>query len=348
MRRDLIFFIHGVPKDFLVFERDYFLAAVEPEIIKEVEALGERYPEILQLTKRSKGEFRCAAFRNDFQTLEEAFSDAYERLSGILDGYSFLVEDETPEVWPVLQVREAEKADAVIKLFEVRGWARLHSKDGSAEKTWHERTNQLLRKFLVFFDIVATRNPKFETELCDQIELSANMYRHGRLSHAYGIEYLCKFTALEGLVCGSLRVDRTRTLKKRLNSLFCRQPAVEKTVEKLWVLRCEASHQGKAFSNEFAQALPDLEAFALGALVFALDHVAAVRTTAELWTKASEYVLPPEAAMQRPAETPRYAILSAFLNTGLEWKNAGRIADAIFAKLQPPAANDSSRSRATT
>jgi hypothetical protein len=41
--------------------------------------------------------------------------------------------------------------------------------------------------------------------------------------------------------------------------------------------------------------------------------------------------------MPRPAEAPRHAILTMFLETGLEWKSVGLIADDIYAKLHPPA-----------
>jgi hypothetical protein len=41
------------------------------------------------------------------------------------------------------------------------------------------------------------------TELRRQLAYSVKMFRQGIISGDPGIEYLCKFSALEGLVCGS-------------------------------------------------------------------------------------------------------------------------------------------------
>ena len=208
---------------------------------------------------------------------------------------------------------------------------RVNSKDGTFEKLWEERNAKLLDRLLVFFDVVATNDLQFDTELANQIGLSAKMFRHGKMAGSYGINYLCAFTALEGLVCGPREFGHGKLLEQRLSTLFRYKNHVVSEVKKLWRFRCEASHQGKAFDDNFSVLIEPVEKLMLGTLIFALHHVKIAKTIDELWDKhASSYNLPSEAIVERPPEVFRTAIVSLVGGPKLKWSNVGLLVDQAF------------------
>lgn len=289
--------------------------------------------------KKSGGKFHAFVLRNDSEDEAKTLMDTYEKLSGILDGYAFLNDDAVPEIWPMVQIRTSDQPHADIRFFSLRAWFRVNSKDGSFEKAWDERTRQLLVRFLDFFDVAATDNALFDTELANQISLSARMFRHGRMSSSYGIEYLCKFSALEGLVCGPRTHGHGNLLKNRLSVLFRHRINIAAEVQELWRIRCEASHQGKAFDDTFSTLIEPIERLALGCLVFAVDHVRTTKTIDELWTKALGYALPKEAIIDRPPEIQRRAIVRLISQPKHQWNNVGKMVDSIFETRKPPQAS---------
>jgi O-succinylbenzoate synthase len=99
-------------------------------------------------------------------------------------------------------------------------------------------------------------------------------------------------------------------------------------------MRCEASHQGKAFSEKFATSIGWIESLVLGTVVFALDHITTASTIEQLWTHASSYILPPETTIERPSEITRGAIVSASIETSLKWTGLGQLFDHCFQSKQ--------------
>jgi hypothetical protein len=330
MQRDFMFFVSGVPDEMLIRDTHYIFVPVPDTIRKAISQLAERYVDIKHPLEIAKGKYSLAIFRNKHVVEGDAFEDAFQRLSGILDAYSLLTEDNPPDVWPLVQIRDADQQDAKLKFFVNHGWARLSTTDGNAEREWQGRTNQLLQRFLVFFDLIANDDPKWQTELADQLNLSARMYRHGRTASAFGIDFLCKFTALEGLVCGPEQNGKKRLLTERLSSLFRNRKEIETEIAELWNMRCEASHQGKAFSQKFATSIGWVESLVLGTVIFALDHVTTVSTVEQLWLRASSYTLPKEVTAERPAEIMRVSIAGGSFETSLKCNDVGRFLDQFF------------------
>jgi hypothetical protein len=330
MRRDFVFFVSGLPDDLLIRDIDYFLAPMRDDIRETVRKFT--LEDIQYWYRKTQGIFLFAVFRNDFSEERPAFQDAYQRLSGILDGYSFLSEGTAPEVWPIVQIRTGDQLNTEIKLFTDLAWGRLNSKDGRAEELWKKRTSELMQRFLKFFEVVANGKPKIQSELVNQLGFSAKMYRHGQVASAFGINFLCKFTALEGLVCGSARNNKEQLLKERLSALFKHEPKIIDVVDKLWRMRCEASHQGKAFSDNFIPAINSVEMLMLGTIIFALNYVETVTTIDELWKKVNCYNLPPEAIQERPPEILQFAVTLMQMPIGT-WNNIGKLIDHCFENL---------------
>jgi hypothetical protein len=330
MRRDLIFFVNGVPEWMLVHGTNYFCAPVTSEIVAEVKAkLGAL---VDHWVRRAGRQLHAFGFRNEFADEAEAIRDAHEKLSALMDGYSFITEEVAPEIWPMVQVREGDQPNATIKFFEARGWMRRKSADGVAEKAWDARNMQILGRFLPFFGIVCSEGASVRTELAEQISLSAKMFRHGSMAQVYGVDYLCKFSALEGLVCGPSRHSHGELLRRRLCRLFRHRMGIEEEVRTLWRMRCEASHQGKAFADLLSVLVNRVEALIVGAAVFALDNLKVAATVDELWDKhVSNYILPGEAIQERPPKICRFPFTSLVVDRKLEWTNVGPLVDSILA-----------------
>jgi hypothetical protein len=332
IRRDFVFFVSGVPNEMMIRHRQSAFTAVGEDQKKIINKISECYDAqaVANWLRAAAGQFTAAIFRNEYADERDGFSEAFEKLSGILDGYAFLIEDTNLEVCPLVLVRERDEPDAKIKIFGSRAWISWGSPAENAEQAWQARRTQLLQRFLLFFETVANDDTQFDTEVVNQLGLSAKMFRHGRKSESYGIEFLCKFTALEGLVCGPREHGHGKLLKQRVSSLFRTRNGVEAEVEKLWKMRCEASHQGKAFSSKFSAVIEPLEQLTLGVMVFALDSLTAVKTIEELWDKAASYSLPPEVVMERPKT--RVPVIHMIGEIG-QWGGAGLLTDGVFKQL---------------
>lgn len=272
-----------------------------------------------------------AVFRNELNSQDDAFWNAYNALSGICDGYSLLLEERLPSICSVVQIREGAEADSALFVFTVnRGKLRFHSPDGSAEQRWDDRQQKLMSRFLPLFDVLTDSDVHLsQSEVSEQLKLSLKMYRHGCVASNIGIEFLCKFTTLEGLVCGDQQYGKEKLLKARLGSLFRSLPNVSNLVSKLWKLRCEASHQGKAFSERFVQATADVELLITGTVVFTAEHMKTAQTHEELWSKSESFVLPAEALLQ--PETLRGRISRSWGDAKIKCNGIGPIVDHLFA-----------------
>jgi hypothetical protein len=95
-------------------------------------------------------------------------------------------------------------------------------------------------------------------------------------------------------------------------------------------MRCEASHQGKAFTNDFASVIEPLERLALGVIVFALDNLQSEKTIDALWNRVGSYSLPSEVLLDRPKH--RAAVVRLMGEFGI-WKGAGILTDHVFNQL---------------
>lgn len=131
-------------------------------------------------------------------------------------------------------------------------------------------------------------------------------------------------------MCGPAKYGKENLLKTRLATLFRIRNGVEADIAKLWEMRCEASHQGKAFSDDFSVVIKPLERLTLGAMVFALDNLPSVKTIDALWNQVASYSLPPEVLLDHPKS--RAAVVRLIADFGT-WKGAGILTDNVFNQL---------------
>jgi len=334
MRRDFVFMVDGVPIELGLRDTNLYFIPIADSFRQELLKLAVKHSDIHRWMTKTKGNFLVAGFRTDFKTKEEGLDSAYQHLSSILDGYSFFTE-KSPSICPYVQVREGEDSDASWEIIGYHALVRIHSKDGKAEKASAERVQQLANRFLSYFNTVPFKHGSPPNELIEQIALSSKMFRHGRSAEAFGIEFLCKFTSLEGLVCGPAAFGKKRLLVERLSKLFRHRSKIESQINELWGMRCEASHQGKAFSTKFAVMIGRIDNLMLGTMVFALDHIDKAIKIDDLWQFASNYSLPSEAF----DESTKHVATRIAGKTEVKWIGVGSLIDSIFSTDWPPKQN---------
>jgi hypothetical protein len=269
----------------------------------------------------------CASRRREAEE-REAFKAAYDAVTSFCDVYSLLL-DEPPSISPIVFMHEENCADATITYFSVgHGSFRFHSPDGSAEAEWNERNAKIFRRLLPALEIAGGECGTAPSDLAQQIRIALKMYRHGELAAAIGIEFLCKFSALEGLVCGHLRANKERLLIARISTLFRGHGSWDVKVRSLWRQRCAASHQSLAFSDVFVQATKDVEYIFLGVVIFAISHLDHATCVEDLWNFASRFSLPEEAVLER--KTLHGRVSSAMMPLNLTWVGFGKLIDDTF------------------
>ncbi|HZR18703.1 MAG TPA: hypothetical protein VFE51_15530 [Verrucomicrobiae bacterium] len=336
MQRDIVFFVRGIPKDRLVQNPGvFFMAPIVQPLHSQIYEGAANIPILQKFFGKTIGVV-AVDFRNDFEDERTAVYQAWRRLLGICDGLNLIVDAFQPDVCQVIKLREANAPGAKLMRYVAETWIHFHRDGSDSPKKWTASRDALFNRLCTFFDLVASGSPKYKTELGYQIAISAKMFRCGSESKSFGVEFLCKFSALEGLVCGPIQSEKHKILKERLGLLFHGSgSAVAADISRLWMLRCEASHQAKAFYDE---DMPDskvpqceivaLERFFTGVLVFALDHLEDVQKISSLWSRVGSYTLPEYARMERPADMQKLAMLNFLEPTPWQWQDAGALIDA--------------------
>lgn len=156
------------------------------------------------------------------------------------------------------------------------------------------------------------------------------------------MEFICKWSALEGLVCGGTRSGKRRLLLERLAALFRdEKQQVETEVNDLWITRNDAVHEAKAFrSTQLAESSPlagpieSTDRLFLAVVAFALAHIEAVDSITDLWARVRTYSLPDPVKERRPKQMPRFMVTACRMRTGAVWTDGGRQIDGLFAALE--------------
>src|SRR5688500_16111029 len=113
MQCDVMFFVGGIPDELLIRDKQFFIAPIAPTLRPVINTLGDQLPEFKQWTARWP-DYSMAVFRNQAVSRDDAFWIAYQALSGILDGYSMLIEERLPCISSVVQIREQTEPDSAI------------------------------------------------------------------------------------------------------------------------------------------------------------------------------------------------------------------------------------------
>jgi len=223
MRRDFQFLLRGIPKGLLLKGKSCFMASIQEPAVTELTELSKRLPTLGNfLQQRGNSPLVYVCVRNDVDEEREALAKAWRVFSGILDGFSLLTEDQVPKVCELVQIRTGNSPDLSLKFYSEGGWVRSQARNSDSRRKWEERTAKLPHKLLRYFDVVASGDARCRNDLGNRIQYSVKMFRHGAESDVFGIEYLSKFSALEGLVCGPARNNKQALLKQGCGCCFAK------------------------------------------------------------------------------------------------------------------------------
>jgi hypothetical protein len=288
MRRHYIWFATGIPKTLFIHDAGYTVAECDANTREAMAKLAAKdLPDAARQFLQAEPLVQILSF-NDIADKREAWEQEINRIRGLLDIYAFLTLS-MPTLLPVVVRHEAPARTASVEFFDFETTAEARVGAESVQR-WHAMSETLVHDLLEAFE-VAERVPA-HSEVAERMKLAARMFRHGRRAHDVQVEYLCKFTAVETLTCGAVWHGRGELMKRRLPTLF-RGSVTENLVEKLWKIRCGASHAGGGSWSVFVQHTPDVTLLATGCLLFATAHVKTVHTIPDLWNLAPTFTLPP-------------------------------------------------------
>jgi hypothetical protein len=343
-RRDFMFLASGLPPDQLIRGKHFLAAPIENDLREYLLKMEPRAPGLKHFIHAlGKAPLFAICVRNNIEDENEATQSAWRTVAGIIDSYSLLIDANPPKVCPYLLLRVGDSPDAGIRAYSPEGtWASFAPRHPESQKRWDDVKAKFSQRLLKLFSTVGAETFESASPLCHQLLYSARMFRHGAESDTFGIHFLLKFSALEGLVCGPETKNKEKLLTERLGNLFrTTELLAGNQVKHLWHLRCTASHQAKAFELEadphavnHSPHIELLDRLFRGLLVFALDRLDGAGTVEDLWSGVLSYSLPDFASAERPHDMQRLAMLHFLVDPHVPVPGIGPILDSLHQRLE--------------
>ena len=317
--------------DFCVFQ----LPASAREMLLKI---AEQHRELFEFVAPSFERDICLVVARVIAPTEsEAAESARHRVGHYIDGVS-LVLDEPPPIAKALIVHRAGQPDASLRQFDDKGWLTFAPKNEDELRPWEQRREHLFLRLRPFFEAILEGQWNRYSELFRQILFSARLFRRAAETASYGLEYLCKWMAIEALVVAGIK-PKGPAVAGRISSLFPRgqQQAIQTEVAGLWRKRNLIAHEAKAeffgeaaVENVFEIYIPRLDYLNTAVMVFAIDNVSRATTVAELWSLVDTWTMPTDIVIERPKGAQRIGANNILLNHGVTWPGLGRTLDQEF------------------
>jgi hypothetical protein len=300
--------------------------------------IAEQHRELLEFVAPSCERDICLVVARVVAASEsEAAESARHRVGHYIDGVSLVLEDPLP-VSKTLIVHRSGEPDAGLRQFEDKGWIALVPKSEDEVRPWERRREQLFLRLRPFFETVLEAEWSQYSELFRQILFSARLFRRASETASYGLEYLCKWMAIEALAVAGIR-SKGSVVADRISSLFPQeqQQAIRTEIASLWRRRNLIAHEAKteffgeaAVENVFQIYIPRLDYLNTAVMVFAIDNMSRAATVSELWTLVDTWIMPADIVLERAREAQRIGADKILLNYGVTWPGLGRTLDKEF------------------
>src|ERR1039458_1462030 len=241
------FFVKGIPHSYFIRSpKKLHMVKIGGSALHGIEQLKQKHPSFADFfLNPDKWGVTLVAVRAKSHSESDAVEEAWCLLEQIRDGMA-LVLDMAPQVAPIMILRQARSPDARIIHFTPTSWMFLKTKDTDITQTWEKRRDALLRSLLPFYTASLDHEWQKHSSLTMQIINSARLYRLGCESPGQGLEFLCKFAAMEAVVGGGARGQKAKKLKERIPRLIkSTRWDVERAVTELWKLRNYAVHEAR-------------------------------------------------------------------------------------------------------
>jgi hypothetical protein len=282
------------------------------------------------------------SIRVEAPTAHKAIFKAHNRLDTYIDSIAvagFCV----PAVCSVLVIRQANEPNAEIMEFHRDRWLEGKPATTTERESWTKRSDEIMQHLLPVLSQLVEKAPDDHNELAWRALYSARLFRRGIESRNFGVEFFCKFAALENLVVGGDTSNKGEKLKRRLSALVGDLlPNAASEIVELWKRRHPLVHEARLeFVDEDPEAFPvhihmeTLDWLCQVTFVFLSDHFGAVGTLADLWKQAEGYEIPATVCDTRPKEIARFPASTWSEKCGFIWNGAGKLIDNLWAA--PPA-----------
>lgn len=329
---NVAFLVRDFPAELRVVGPWHFMGTIDEPFVTQLKAVTQEQPLILHFLGQHKPErFIWVGFRVEGERRLDAIAAARHRLEGLIDGASLWELNDSPEISGFAWVGPAEDANLSVALHHRQIWIEMVAAPSESAEAWRMRNDELRARVIRFFSFAIDQHSRANTPLARQVRYSMRMFRHGKQSGSWGVEFICKFCALEGLVCGDEKSKKRELLTKRLTTLFRDQSAeFVGEIDKLWDYRNNAVHTARAFDGgrmedgaPLGVNIAGIEHLFAGALVFAIEHLVTSDSIADLWKQADTFQLPEFARLKRPKDLPLYAAPNFEVGIGVTMAGGG-------------------------
>ncbi len=317
---DLVFFIRGFPEK-LSLHKSVFATVVHPEVIptlaKSTEGLhgGDFFEGADRLA--------CFGIRLGAPSTKEAIGAGRYVVDAMIDGLSLAIPRPLPKVGLLAIVCDDTREHGYWAHFSPIAWVRMSPAAPNSQESPSPWARSVFGLVSPFMDVIAENHPNHDSDLARQLVQSLKMFRHGAEANSFAVEFICKFSALEGLVCGE-KEKKGPALRDRLPRLFRHDGKVTVArIQRLWEDRSAAIHASAGFYSAHAKGtravqihLSEVDYLFRGVVAFAIGRLKEARTVPELWAAGDKFDLP-EWARDRKGDAFELAVHDHFGDTGV-------------------------------
>ena len=319
---------------------DLRIAMVTKSAWAQIVKLKEYVPSLkLFLEDVDKHYVLICSIRVSAKTAHEAIFGAHARFEVYIDSLAvagFCI----PAISSVIVVRKRNEPNAEVMEFHRDKWLEASPSTRVERESWTARSDEIMQHLLPIVSQLIEKSPDDHNELAWRALHSAKLFRRAVESRNFGLEFFCKFAALENLVVGDeAAVKKGEKIRNRLTALVGGAiPNAQSSISELWKRRHPLVHEARfEFIYEDPEAFPvhvymeTLNWLFQVTFVFLSDHFGSATSLDELWKCAAEYRVPDKVRDTRPKEIARFPATTWSEKRGIVWKGAGKLIDSLWA-----------------
>ena len=339
LRWDVQFFFKTPTQFPLLAAEDLRIAMVTKSGWAQIIKLQEKLPSLKRFLENAhKHYILICSIRASANTAHEAIFKAHGRFETYLDSLAvagFCI----PAISAVIVVRQGNEPTAEVMEFHRDKWLQASPATTVEHESWTARSEEIMQHLLPVISQLIEKSPDDHNELAWRALHSAKLFRRGVESSHFGMEFLCKFAALENLVIGGEFLNKGERIRDRLSALVEDVlPDAKKSISELWKRRHPLVHEARLeFIDEDPEAFPvhihmeTLNWLFQVTFVFLSDHFGSVTSLDELWKCAAKYRVPDKICNTRPKEIARFPATTWSEKCGIVWNGAGKLIDSLWA-----------------
>src|SRR6266478_2511301 len=214
-------FLLKTPTQFpLLSGDDLRIATITKSGWAEIVQLQEKVPALKRFLENINVQYALLCSIRVFgKAAHQAIFRAHARLEAYLDSIAvagFCI----PAVSSVIVVREGNEPNAQVLEFHRDKWLEAKPSTTAERESWTARSDKIMQHLLPVLSQLIEKSADDHNELAWRALHSAKFFRRGIESKGFGMEFFCKFAALENLVVGGEpALKKGEKIRDRLTTL---------------------------------------------------------------------------------------------------------------------------------